>query len=69
MENLFRAWPLILLSQIITRVMKLLTLQGYLVEEQDRLFMAETDTNTAMAPLQSAACTPMVKDSAHRIWN
>ncbi|MCP5016096.1 MAG: IS91 family transposase, partial [Ketobacter sp.] len=46
-----------LLNQIINRVMKLLTRQGYLVEEQDRIFMAETDTDTAMAPLQAAACT------------
>jgi len=46
-----------LLNQIIKRVMKLLTRLGYLVEEQDRLFLAETDTDAAMAPLQSAACT------------
>ena len=46
-----------LLNQIIKRVMKLLTRQGYLVEEQEMLFMADTDTDTAMAPLQSAACT------------
>jgi len=44
-----------LLNQIIKRVMKLLTRLGYLVEEQDRLFLAETDA--AMAPLHSAACT------------
>jgi hypothetical protein len=47
----------ILLNQIIKRIMKLLTRQGYLVEEQDRLFMAETETDPAMSPLQSAACT------------
>ena len=46
-----------LLNQIIKRVMKLLTRLGYLVEEQDMIFMAETDTDAAMAPLQSAACT------------
>ncbi|MCP3882438.1 MAG: IS91 family transposase, partial [Sulfitobacter sp.] len=46
-----------LLHQIIQRVMKLLTRLGYLVEEQDRVFMAETETDAAMAPLQSAACT------------
>ncbi len=33
-----------LLNQIITRVMKLLTRKSYLVEEQDRIFMAETNT-------------------------
>jgi len=42
-----------LLHQIIQRVMKLLTRLGYLVEEQDRIFMAETETDAAMAPLQS----------------
>ncbi|NNF96595.1 MAG: hypothetical protein HKM94_06705 [Halobacteria archaeon] len=46
-----------LLNQIITRVMKLLTRQGYLVEEQGMSYMAETDPDSAMAPLQSAACT------------
>jgi hypothetical protein len=46
-----------LLNQIIKRVMKLLTRLGYLVEEQDLVFMAETETDTALGPLQSAACT------------
>jgi hypothetical protein len=46
-----------LLNQIITRVMKLLTRQGYLIEEQGMTYMAETDPDSAMAPLQSAACT------------
>jgi hypothetical protein len=46
-----------LLGRIIKRIMKLLTRQGYLVEEQNMIYMAETDTDTAMAPLQSAACT------------
>ena len=45
-----------LLHQIIKRIMKLLTRLGYLVEEQDMLFLAETYTDVAMAPLQSAAC-------------
>ena len=46
-----------LLGRIIKRIVKLLTRQGYLVEEHDRIFMAETETDTAMTPLQSAACT------------
>jgi hypothetical protein len=46
-----------LLQQIIKRVMKLLTRLGYRVEEQGMTFMAETETDTALAPLQSAACT------------
>ena len=37
--------------------MKLLTRLGYLVEEQDMTFMAETETDAALGPLQSAACT------------
>ena len=37
--------------------MKLLTRRGYLIEEQDMIYMAETETHTAMAPLQLAACT------------
>ena len=48
-----------LLHQIIKRVMKLLTRLGYLVEEQDMLFLAETDTDAAMAPLQSASWLPV----------
>ena len=47
----------VLLGRIIKRIMKLLTRQGYLVEEQDRIYMAETETDSAMTPLQSAACT------------
>ena len=47
----------ILLHQIIKRVMKLLTRRGYLIEEQGRVYLAETDSSTAMTPLQSAACT------------
>ncbi len=37
--------------------MKLLTRQGYLVEEQNMIYMAESETDTALAPLQSASCT------------
>ena len=47
----------ILLNQIIRRVMKLLTRKGYLIEEHGMIYLAETDTHTTMAPLQSAACT------------
>jgi hypothetical protein len=46
-----------LLHQIIKRVMKLLTRRGYLIAEQGRVYLAETDSSTAMTPLQSAACT------------
>ena len=46
-----------LLHQIIQRIMKCLTRQGYLMEEQGMTYLADTETDTAMAPLQSAACT------------
>lgn len=48
-----------LLNTIIKRIMKLLIRTGHIVEEQQMLFMAENpdDTDTAMAPLHSAACT------------
>jgi hypothetical protein len=46
-----------LLDQIIKRVMNCLTRRGYLIEEQGMTYLAETETDTAMAPLQSAACT------------
>ena len=46
-----------LLNQIIKRTMKLLTRLGYLIEEEGLTYMAETDTDSVMTPLQSAACT------------
>ena len=46
-----------LLNQVIKRVMKLLTRLDYLIEEQGVTYMAETDSDSAMTPLQSAACT------------
>ncbi len=47
-----------LLNQIIKRIMKLLTRTGYLIEEEGLTYMAETDeSDNAMSPLQSAACT------------
>ena len=46
-----------LLHQLIQRIMKCLTRQSYLIEEQGMTYLADTETDTAMAPLQSAACT------------
>jgi hypothetical protein len=46
-----------LLSRIIKRIMKLLTCKGYLIEEQGMTYLADTDQDTALAPLQVAACT------------
>lgn len=46
-----------LLSRIIRRIMTLLTRQGYLIEEQGMTYLAETDPEAALGPLQAAACT------------
>jgi hypothetical protein len=46
-----------LLSRIIKRLMRLLTRQGYLIEEQGITYLADTDPESALAPLQAAACT------------
>ena len=49
-----------LLAQIITRLMRLLTRQGYLVEEQDMRYLAEPDADDAdhaLTALQAASCT------------
>ena len=37
--------------------MRLLTRQGYLVEEQGMTYLGDTDPEAALAPLQAAACT------------
>jgi hypothetical protein len=44
-------------AQIITRLLKLLTRQGYLIEEQGMRYLAEVDTDRALTPLQAASCT------------
>ena len=46
-----------LLTRIIKRIMKLLTRKGYVIEEQGMTYLAETDSDLALAPLQSTACT------------
>ena len=46
-----------LLAKIITRIMRLLTRQGFLIEEQDRTYLAETATGQVLTPLQAAWCT------------
>jgi hypothetical protein len=46
-----------LLSRIIKRLMKFLTRKGYLIEEQGMTYLADTDPDTALAPLQAVACT------------
>ncbi len=49
----------VLLTRIIKRIMQLLTRRGYLIEEQGITYLADNDTDSdlALAPLQSAACT------------
>ena len=46
-----------LLGQIIKRIMKSLTRHGALTEEESMVYLAEMETDPALAPLQSAACT------------
>ena len=46
-----------LLAKIITRLMRLLTRQGYLIEEQGMRYLAEIEANHALTPLQAASCT------------
>jgi hypothetical protein len=46
-----------LLAKIITRIMRLLTKHGFLIEEQDRTYLAEADRESALLPLQAASCT------------
>src|SRR5262249_50353757 len=47
----------VLLGKIITRTMRLLTRLGALIEEPDRTYLAETDTDGALRSLQTASCT------------
>jgi hypothetical protein len=46
-----------LLVKIITRLMRLLTRQGYLVEEQGMRYLTEPDAHNALTALQTASCT------------
>ena len=49
------------LHKVITRLMKLLTRRGVLVEEEDSTYMADSDSDSdearTLRPLQAAACT------------
>jgi hypothetical protein len=49
--------PHALLAKIITRIMRLLTKQGFLIEEQGTTYLAEADRESALLPLQAASCT------------
>jgi hypothetical protein len=46
-----------LLLKIITRIMRLLTRQGFLIEEQGTTYLAEAATDGALTLLQAASCT------------
>ena len=47
-----------LLTRIITRLLKMLTRHGALMEEDTEIpYLADTDRNPALAPQHSAACT------------
>ena len=46
-----------LLSRIIQRILKLLTRTGYLIEEQGMTYLAQAESDRALTPLQTAACT------------
>ena len=45
------------LLKIITRTMRILTRLGAVIEEPDRTYLAETDTDGALRALQAASCT------------
>ena len=46
-----------LLDKIITRLMKMLTRLGHLVEEEGMTYMAEMDADNPLVSLQAASCT------------
>ncbi len=46
-----------LLHKIIIRILKLLTRQGYLIEEQGMTYLAEAAPGNALTALQAASCT------------
>ena len=46
-----------LLDKIIVRLMKMLTRQGHLVEEEGMSYIADIDADNPLASLQAASCT------------
>ena len=46
-----------LLPRIIQRIVRQLTRAGHLIEEQGMSYLAEADSQSALTPLQAAACT------------
>jgi hypothetical protein len=46
-----------LLDKIIARLMKMLTLLGYRIEEESNVYIADMDADNPLASLQAASCT------------
>ena len=46
-----------LLEKIITRLMRMLTRLGYLVEEEGMSYLADIDADNPLRSLQAASCT------------
>ena len=46
-----------LLDKILARLMKMLTRQGYLLEEQGTTYLADIDADNPLRSLQAASCT------------
>jgi hypothetical protein len=46
-----------LLAKIITRILRMLTRQGHLIEESGMTYLAHTEGDRALTPLQAASCT------------
>src|SRR3954466_9249830 len=54
-----------LLNRIIQRIVKLLTRTGYLIEEQGMSYLAQAESDRALTPLKSAACTYRIALGPH----
>jgi hypothetical protein len=59
------------LHKIITRMMKLLTRRGVLIEEQGQAYLGDNDADSdearALRPLQAAACTCRIACGPHAV--
>ena len=54
-----------LLAKIIRRILKCLTRQGYLIEEEGMSYLADTDADHALTPLQAASCSYRIALGPH----
>src|SRR5262249_53533136 len=55
------------LLKIITRTMRLLTRLGALIEEPERTYLAETDSDGALKSLQAASCTYRIAPASRAV--